>query len=313
MENKIYDVIVIGGGPAGITSAIYASRAGLSVLLLERGVIGGQVALTVEVKNYPGFADISGIELSQKMHESLLANKIETIYEEVVKIENGDDIKVVKTFQNSYSAKAIILALGAKPRKLGLENEKDYLGKGLSYCAVCDGAFFKNKIVAVVGGGNSAFEDAMYLSNIAKKVYLIHRREEFNAQETLIKALKEKTLGSEPNVEFILNSAVSKVSGAGKLNEIEIENLVDKSFTSLSLDGLFIAVGRLADTGFLPQEIQVDKFGYIVVDDEMKTTLDGIFSAGDCNEKSLRQIVTACSDGAIASTSALKYIKMQKK
>lgn len=311
MEEKIYDLIIIGCGPAGITAGIYARRAGLDVLVIEKGVFGGQTSGSYEVKNYPGFKDISGSDLSQKMFEHLIDNGAKVIYEEAMKITSENGIKNVYTYQNCYTAKSVILALGAKPRKLDLDNEKEYLGKGLSYCAVCDGNFFKGKIVAVVGGGNSAFEDANYLSNLASKVYLIHRREEFKAQDALIKNLEEKVhLGK---VEYILNSQVVGLFGQDKLNEIEIENLVDKSKKKIKVDGLFVAVGRLADTSFLPKEIALDDFGYIIVDDKLQTSIEGIFSAGDCNKKQLRQIVTACADGAISATNAFIYLKSQKK
>lgn len=311
MEEKIYDLIIIGCGPAGITAGIYARRAGLDVLVIEKGVFGGQTSGSYEVKNYPGFKDISGLDLSQKMFEHLIDNGAKVIYEEAMKITSENGIKNVYTYQNCYTAKSVILALGAKPRKLDLDNEKEYLGKGLSYCAVCDGNFFKGKIVAVVGGGNSAFEDANYLSNLASKVYLIHRREEFKAQDALIKNLEEKVhLG---RVEYILNSQVVGLFGQDKLNEIEIENLVDKSKKKIKVDGLFVAVGRLADTSFLPKEIALDDFGYIIVDDKLQTSIEGIFSAGDCNKKQLRQIVTACADGAISATNAFIYLKSQKK
>ena len=313
MENqKIYDMIIIGCGPAGMTTAVYARRSGLSVLLLEKAVVGGQVAMTYEVKNYPGFTDITGMELSQKMLEQVEYNGADVIYEEATKIITDGDIKTVKTYQNEYKGKTIVLGLGAKPRKLDLSNEKDYQGKGVSYCAVCDGAFFRNKTVAVVGGGNSAFEDAEYLSNIAQKVYLIHRRDEFKAQDILVNALQKKADGDNQKVEFVLNSEVCGLGGEGKLQQIQVKNLVDGSVKSLNVDGLFIAVGRLADTSFLPDEIEIDKFGYIVANEKMETSVPGVYAIGDCIQKQLRQIVTACADGSICATNALVYIKSKK-
>ena len=234
MENqKIYDMIIIGCGPAGMTAAVYARRSGLSVLLLEKAVVGGQVAMTYEVKNYPGFTDITGMELSQKMLEQVEYNGADVIYEEANKIITDGDIKIVRTYQNEYKGKTIVLGLGAKPRKLDLSNEKDYQGKGVSYCAVCDGAFFRNKTVAVVGGGNSAFEDAEYLSNIAQKVYLIHRRDEFKAQDILVNALQEKASGDNPKVEFVLNSEVCGLGGEGKLQQIQVKKYLQKSMMAI--------------------------------------------------------------------------------
>jgi len=311
MEEKIYDLIVVGGGPGGMTACVYASRAGLDVLLLEKDGIGGQTALTYEIKNYPGFVNTDGFTLTQKMLEQVQDNGVNVVMEEVCKVELDSEIKTIHTYQNQYKCKSVIFGLGAKPRKLGLAEEKQYLGKGISYCAVCDGSFFRDKVVAVVGGGNSAFEDACYLSNIAKKVYLVHRRDEFVAQDILVKELQEKAQNG--NVEFVLHTQVVKAFGENNLDEIELENLVDHSHSKLQVDGLFVAVGRIADTELLTNEVEIDKFGYIVVDEKMQTKIQGVYAVGDCTQKALRQIVTACADGAIAGTNASIFVKTLKK
>ena len=304
----MYDVIIIGGGPAGLTSAIYACRAGLKILLIEKYMPGGQVALTTDIENYPGFTKINGVELAMKMHEQAQNCGCEFDFAEVVDIDMDSQIKIVKTHTNQYQAKTIILSLGASAKQLEVEGEKKYIGKGLSYCATCDGTLYKDKTVAIVGGGNTSIEDCIYLSGIAKKVYLIHRRDTFRGQDALVKAL-EKTIAETGKIEKILNSKVIKIYGQDNLTSVDVENLKDQTVANLEIQGLFVAIGRKPDTEMLNSKIILDNNGYILTDDKMRTNIPGVFACGDVRAKTLRQIVTACSDGAIASISAFEYIR----
>ena len=304
----MFDVIIVGGGPSGLTSAIYACRAGLKTLLIEKYMPGGQVALTSTIENYPGFVKIDGVELSMKMHEQAQNCGCEFDFAEVIDVDMEAKIKTVKTHTNTYQAKTVILSLGASAKSLEVEGEKKYIGKGLSYCATCDGTLYKDKTVAIVGGGNTSLEDCIYLSGIAKKVYLIHRRDTFRGDETLVKAL-EKNILQNGNIEKVLNSKVVKIYGEQKLSAIDVENLVDNTTKKIEIDGLFVAIGRKPDTEILNKKINLDNNGYIITDEKMRTNIEGVFACGDVRAKSLRQIVTACSDGAIASVSAFEYIR----
>ena len=305
---KVYDVIIIGGGPAGMTSAIYSLRANKKVLLIEKYNIGGQVAITNNIKNYPGFLEINGYDLSMIMHKQCENLGLETIFTDVKKFDLTDKIKKVETYDGTFFGKTIILCVGASARALNLDNEKKYLGKGISYCATCDGNFFKDKIVAVVGGGNTAFDDCLYLLNLAKKVYLIHRRDAFRGES--ISAEKLIEISKEPNskLELVLNSEVVKINGDNKLQSIEVFNKVTKETQTINLDGLFIAVGRKPDTELVSGLVELDNNGYIIANEKMETNIEGVYAAGDVVKKQLRQIVTACADGAIASVNSTDYI-----
>ncbi len=305
--NNVYDMIIIGGGPAGFTAGIYAKRAGLSVLMFEKTCPGGAVAITSEVCNYPGFQKIGGPELANLMFEHMTSLGVEVLFEEVTSTDFSQKEKVVKTFTGTYYARSVIICLGAATRKLAAEGEKSFVGKGISYCATCDGNLYKDKTVAVVGGGNSALEDAIYMSNIAKKVYLIHRRDEFRGDDILVKDVKK-----QPNIELVLCSKVNKVEGDGVLNNLVVENIPNKTTSNLGVDGLFVSIGRGPDTEVIDKAVVRNENGYIVSDEKMKTNVDGVFVAGDIRETPLRQIVTACSDGAIAATAAFQYIKTSK-
>jgi len=294
---KIYDIIIIGSGPAGLTSAIYSKRAGLDVVVFEKDGIGGQVALTTDIRNYPGYKCIDGFILMQNMQEQVQELNVEIKFNEIRHIIKENGLFTVKTSSKEYFAKTVVLALGSKPRNLGLKEEKQYLGKGVGYCAICDGAFYKNKTVAVVGGGNSAFQDAIYLSNLAQKVYLIHRRHDFKAQEILINTLKGKN-----NVEYVLDSQVIELKGEKKLESAIIKNVENGITKELKLDGLFVAVGHMADTDLVDGLIKLDKSGFIEVNCDYETNLENLYAVGDCIDKKLRQIVTACADGAIVAT-----------
>ena len=303
--NKIYDIIVVGAGPAGLTAAIYARRASKNVLVLEANSYGGQIINTLDIENYPAAFHINGYEFATNCYNQAKELGAEIKFEKVVNIIDGN-IKKVITKDNTYETKVIIIATGCGIRKLGLAREEELLGKGISYCATCDGAFFKNKEVAVVGGGNTALEDALYLSDIVSKVYLIHRRSSFRADDKSIKDLNNRN-----NVEILYNRNVTKLIGDKNLEGIEV---TDKNgdIDKIDVSGLFIAIGRVPENANFTKLINVDDKGYITAGEDCKTNVDGIFVAGDCRVKTLRQLVTAASDGAIAATNAIKYIKNNK-
>ena len=302
-----FDIIILGAGPAGLTAGIYAARGGLSALVLEDKAPGGQAALTAKVENYPGIPDINGFDLAFTMlnQAKSFGVKVRTGKIESLKLA-GDEKQVRLANGKEFSAKAVIIATGAKSRLLGLDNELELTGKGISYCATCDGMFFKDKIVAVVGGGNTAVEDALYLENLAKKVYLIHRRNELRADKILAERIKSSS------VEILWDSVVVKAFGDDNLTEIEVKNVKNDSLSRVLVDGLFVAVGQTPNTLFLEnadKKPQLTDGGYIKADEEMRTDIEGVFVAGDVREKTLRQIVTAAADGAIAANSALAYLR----
>lgn len=302
----MYDIIIVGGGPAGLTTAIYALRAKKTVLLIERYTPGGQVAQTGKIENYPGFKSIDGIELSSIIFDQASSLGLETVYSDVLEYDILGKVKKVKTYDAIYEAKAIVLALGAVAKELNVENEKKFVGKGISYCATCDGNFFKNKKVAVVGGGNTSLEDCLYLVDIVDKIYLIHRRDEFRGDKhSLNKLFEYKKLGK---IEFVLNSTVTKLLGENYLTGVEVENKLTKDVRQIDIDGLFVAIGRRPDTNLVQNVISLDENGYIVTDENMCTNIPGVYAVGDVRKKRLRQIVTACSDGAIASVDIIEYI-----
>ena len=296
----MYDIIIIGAGPAGLTAALYARRANKKVLVLEAKSYGGQIINANKVENYPGIANISGFDLATNMYNQVKEIGAEIKFETALHIDKD---KNVTTNEGIYQAKSIILATGAENRKLNIPKETDFIGKGISYCATCDGNFYKNKIVAVVGGGNTALEDAIYLSDIAKKVYLIHRRDEFRGEDRYAKELKNKD-----NVTLILNSQITKLIGENLLKEIEVTNN-DGEIQNIEIDGLFIAVGQSPKNAIFANLINITKSGYIESEDGVHTNIDGIYVAGDTRVKTLRQLTTAVSDGAIAATTAIKEMR----
>ena len=283
-------------------SAIYAKRANKNVLVLEAKNYGGQIINTLDIENYPGEEHISGFDFATKIYNQAKSLGAEVVFEKVTDIKDLGNEKEVITVKNTYKAKSIIIATGSENRKLGLVNEDDLTGKGVSYCATCDGNFFRKKNVAVVGGGNTALEDALYLADIAEKVYLIHRRDEFRGLESTVNLLKEKE-----NVEFIYNSNVTKLNADEKLKSIEVTNK-DGSMKTIDVDGLFVAVGRIPENQNFAKIIDLDDGGYIIANEDCHTNVDGIFVAGDNRVKEVRQLVTATSDGAVAATAAIKYI-----
>lgn len=301
----MYDVIVVGAGPAGMTAAIYARRASKTVLLLEAVSYGGQIINTPDIENYPVEAHISGFDFSQKLYEQTKALGAEFKFEKVVEIKDENGVKTVITNKGSYEGKAVIIATGSENRKLGVEGEDELRGRGISYCATCDGNFYRNKVVAVVGGGNTALEDALYLADLAEKVYLIHRRDSFRGEETTVSRLKERQ-----NVEFIYNSTVTKLIAEKRLKAIEVTDKISGSVREIELNGLFVAVGRVPENQNFANLVELDEAGYIVAGEDCRTKCAGVFVAGDNRTKTLRQLVTATADGAMAATEAVKYINL---
>ena len=298
----MYDIIIIGAGPAGLTSAIYAKRANKNVLVLEAKNYGGQIINTLDIENYPANEHISGFDFATNLYNQAKNLGAEIKYEKVVDINNLGKEKEVITTKNTYKTKTIIIATGSENRKLGLPNEDEFASKGISYCATCDGAFYKEKTVAVVGGGNTALEDALYLADLASKVYLIHRRDEFRGEESTINLLKEKD-----NIEFLYNSNVTKLNTKDRLESIEVTSN-DGETRTIDVDALFIAIGRIPENQNFAKLINLDDAGYIISNEYCHTNVEGIFVAGDNRVKELRQLVTATSDGAISAVEAIKYI-----
>ena len=294
----IFDSIIIGGGPAGYTAALYAARAGLDTVLIEKMSIGGQMTLTGDIENYPGFDEgIDGISLGMKMQSGAERFGAKTVYDEVLSVDFSGEIKKVVAFGGEYFAKTVIIAVGANPRELGLENEANFVGRGIHYCAHCDGRFYKDKTVAVVGGGNSAAADALYLSRLVKKVFLIHRRDTLRATK-----IYHMPLFEAENIEFLWNSQVTELNGDKKLSSIKVNG------EELTVDGVFVSIGRRPATDFLKDILPLDENGYIIAGEDTKTSIPGVFVAGDVRTKKLRQVVTAVSDGAVAASEAEEYL-----
>lgn len=301
----IYDVIIIGGGPAGMSAAIYSSRARLKTLIIEKAGCGGQIAITDHLENYPGFeTGINGFELAVKMQTQATTFGSEITYGEVLSVEVEGNIKKVVLQDKVFETKTIIIASGAAFKKLNVPGEEEFIGKGVSYCATCDGPFFRNKEIAVVGGGDSALQEALYLTKFASKVNLIHRRNEFRAA----KILQEKVLANE-KIIVILDSVVEEICGTQMLDSLKVKNVKTGSVINLAVNGVFLFVGWQPNTKFLENsKINLDS-GYIVTDENMRTNIDGVFACGDVRKKQLRQVVTAASDGAISAISAQHYIE----
>lgn len=297
----IYDIIIVGAGPAGLTAAIYALRSNKKVLVLEKETIGGQMSSSPLIENYPGFLSISGSELANNLYSQVIELGGEVELEEVLSIEFGA-VKTVTTDMGKYETKSIIFATGAKYRRLGLEKEEEFIGNGISFCVACDGAFYKDQTVAVIGGGNSAVINAITLSDICKKVYIVQNLDKLSAEASLINKLNEKE-----NVEVIYNATVQELIGDNNLSAISI--LVDKTEKrKLEIDGIFVSIGLLPQNDFIKDDITLDEYGYIKSDTECTTNLEGVFVAGDCRTKNVRQITTATADGAISAINAVKYL-----
>ncbi|MBR2500187.1 MAG: thioredoxin-disulfide reductase [Clostridia bacterium] len=299
----MYDVLVVGGGTAGLTAAIYVLRSGKSVMVVEPENFGGQITFSPKVENFPGFKSISGNEFAEMLVEQAIELGAETDFSKVIKIEDSGKIKKVITDSGEFLAKSVIIATGAKHRHLGIEREEDLSGCGVSYCAACDGAFFKGKSVAVVGGGNAALQSAMHLLGYCSKVYLVHRRDSFRGEDHLAARLKEKE-----NIEFVLDSVVTCLKGENDLSGITVKNVKTGEIKDIDIDGLFIAVGQEPNNEVFKGFIDLDEAGYIVSGEDCKTSKVGIFAAGDCRTKSIRQLTTAAADGTIAALAACSYV-----
>lgn len=301
----IYDTVIIGGGPAGYTAALYCVRAGRSVMVLEKLSAGGQMAATGIIDNYPGFEQgIDGFELGQKMKACADRFGTKTELTEVTAVDFSGSIKKVTCSAGVIEAKTVVIATGASARTLGLSEESSLKGKGLAYCAVCDGMFYKDKTVAVIGGGNSAAADALYLSKICKKVYLVHRRDSLRASAVYMEPLTKTA-----NLEFVWNAAVKNIIHDKTVTGITVERTDTHKLSEIACDGVFVAVGRIPNTDIFKGKLPLDEKGYIIADESTKTAIDGVFAAGDVRTKTLRQIVTACADGACASAAIEEYLR----
>lgn len=304
----MYDVIIVGAGPAGLTAGLYAARAGLSALILERIFAGGQITRTLMVENYPGFPDgIEGLDLSFRFKEQAERHGAVIETAEVTGYDIEGDEKKVITADRIYSARSVILAMGASYKTLGLHSERRLSGSGVSYCATCDGAFFRQKQVAVIGGGDTAVEDALYLANFASHVYVVHRRDELRAQKVLQRAALQHA-----RIEFVWNCEVDAIEGDAAVSGVRVRNNKTQELRTLAVSGVFIAIGIVPHSCDVLELVKTDGFGYIVADGAMRTSLPGVFAAGDIVAKPLRQVVTAAADGAVAVNSALNYLRELK-
>lgn len=298
----MYDIIIIGAGPAGLTAALYALRADKSVLVLEKGTFGGQITYSPQIENYPGFAKMSGNEFADKLIEQVLSQGADIEMETVTGIRDGE-VKTVVTEEGEYEGRAVIIATGVKHRQIGLPNENELAGNGVSYCAVCDGAFFKGQTVAVLGGGNSALQEAVLLSDICKKVYVIQNLDYLTGEAKLSEKLRAKD-----NVEFIMGTVISALKGEASLEGLTLKKESDGSESFLPVDGLFVAIGLVPNNAAFAEVAGLNEWGYIDSDESCLTNTPGIFVAGDCRSKQIRQITTACADGSVAALAACRYI-----
>lgn len=304
MNRPVYDMAIIGGGPGGYTAALYAARAGMSVVVLEKLSAGGQMAQTQQIDNYPGFPDgVDGFELAELMQNQAHRFGAETEYAEVYSVDLQAQPRVIETSEGQFQARTVVIATGAGPRELGLPMEKALVGRGVAYCAACDGMFYRNKTVVVVGGGNSAAADALLLSRIAKKVILVHRRDTLRATKVY-----HAPLMNAENVEFLWNSAVTQLDADGRLQALTVKNLVTGEESRVECDGIFISVGRNPASGLVKDQLELDAAGYILAGESTETSIPGVYAVGDVRTKQLRQIVTAVSDGAMAATMAEEYL-----
>ncbi len=308
-EHEILDVIIVGGGPAGLTAGIYAKRAALNAVLVERGLPGGQVALTKGVENYPGFIDISGFDLSERFLQHAKSYDLEIITQEVLEIEPGIDFHSVRLANGKVlNAHGIIMAAGGKSRKLNVPGETENFGKGVSYCATCDGFFFKNKVVCVVGGGDTALEDSLYLAKITERVYLIHRRDEFRASRILQQRVK-----ADPKIEIILDTVVTEVRANEQgVRAVALKNVKQGDERELEVEGVFIFAGFSPNSSLVPLGVETNKTGYVLTDEKCETNSPGIFAVGDLRQNYANQIVIAAADGCVAALAAAHYVEAKK-
>lgn len=304
MEQKIYDIGIIGGGTAGLTAAIYGQRAGKQTIIIEAVGYGGQIMTSPKVENYPGIARISGAEFSMNLLEQAKSLGAETLTAQVTGVNEENGIKKISTSESSYLCRSVILATGMKHRHLGLPEETKLAGAGVSYCATCDGMFYRGQTVAVIGGGNTALQDAEFLSEYCKKVYLVHRRDEFRGDDALVEQLKKKE-----NVEFVLNAVPEKILGKDFVEGLNVKNKVTGEERSLDVAGVFIAVGQIPQNEAFSELVKLDPYGFVLAAEDCMTSAPGIFAAGDCRTKEVRQLTTAAADGAVAALAACKYIR----
>ena len=300
----MYDILVIGGGPAGLTAALYARRQNKSVLVLEKNSFGGQTVFSPNIENYPGFKEMSGMEFSDLLVDQVLAQGADLEMEEALSITDNGDTKTVITDSGSFEARAVIVACGARHRMLGLEGEMDYVGNGISFCAVCDGAFYKDKTVAVIGGGNSALQEALLLAETCKTVHIVQNLSFMTGEEALVKALEVKD-----NVTMTFDTVVDALIGEDGLTALRLKNTATGILTTLAVDGIFVAIGLIPDNDAVKGTVTLDERGYIPSDESCLTNVPGIFAAGDCRTKAVRQIATAIADGASAALAACKYLE----
>jgi len=298
----MYDIIVIGGGPAGLTAAIYAKRANKSCLVIEKGAFGGQITFSPKVENIPGFAQVTGNEFAEKLVEQALNLDTDVEVAEVLEIKDGE-IKTVVTDSGDFEAKSVIIATGAKHRLLGLNNEENLIGEGISFCAVCDGAFYEGKDVAVIGGGNSALQEAILLSDLCKKVYVVQNLDFFTGEQKLVEQLTKKE-----NVETVFSTVVEKINGETELESIVVKNEKSGELTELKIDGMFVAIGLIPQNDCVADLVKLNDYGYVDADENCVTNRQGIFVAGDCRSKRIRQVATAAGDGAVAALAACDYV-----
>lgn len=308
MEILSFDTVILGGGPAGFSAGLYAARGELSTAIVDVNMLGGQPSNYLELENYPGFVCIGGYELMEKFEEHADKFGINKFpMQEILSVDLISNPKVIKTKEYEFNAKTVIIATGAKPMNLGIKGEKEFVGRGVSYCAVCDGAFYKDKVVAVVGGGNAAVEEAIYLTRFASKVYLIHRRDELRADKIV-----QCRAFENPKLEFVFDSVVKEIVGEDCVKSLVLENVKSKELTNLSVDGVFPYIGISPNVDNFSGQITQDSKGFILTDDTMETSIDGVFAVGDVRVTPLRQVITAAADGAISAVYASRYIESQK-
>ena len=308
MSTRNYDVIIIGGGPAGLSAGIYTARSMRNTLLIEKDIIGGNIVNATMVENYPGFPDgISGYDLTQLMYTQATKFGMETVMTEITGLQDDGKLKMVKTGEGVFSSRAVIIAGGSLRQKLGVPGEKEFTGRGVSYCATCDAAFFTDQPVAVVGGGNAAIQEAIHLTRFASSVNVIHRRAKLRATR-----IEQERAKAEPRIKFIWNSVVSAVEGGDTVERLKLRNTLDSKESILDVKGVFVAIGFSPNTAYLKGIVPLDEGGYVIVDKNMATGMPGIFAAGDIRSGSVRQVVTACGDGATAAISTEKYLEQNK-
>ncbi len=308
MQTYEFDTVILGGGPAGLAAAIYASRGAVSTALIDISMMGGQPSNYLELENYPGFPIIGGYDLMEKFEEHADKFGVQKFpMQEIERVDLVSDSKVIVTKEAEFKAKTVIIATGAQPMKLGVPGEKEFVGRGVSYCAVCDGAFYKGKTVAVVGGGNSAVEEAMYLTKFAEKVYVIHRRDELRAD----KIVQERAFKNE-KLEFIWNSVVKEIKGDDLVHTVVLENVKSKEISNLAVNGVFPYIGIVPNVENFSGQVEQDAGGFIITDETMKTSIEGVYAVGDVRKTPLRQVITAAADGAVGAVYAVKFIESLK-